>query len=208
MDIHDALSQIAQIRTTMARAELFRGYSSVAALVTAILAWIAAWLQWTIAPHPVRDANTFLAIWAGAALLGLIAAITSSVLRCRRSASELDKDKAVLALELFAPSLVAGGLLTFLMREFLWDLLWMLPGFWAILFSMGIFASRRLLPRGVSAVGGFYLVGGLVALVVCHDDPARSAPAMGVVFGAGQLAAAGMLYIMLERQHGFWIAQQ
>ena len=39
--------------------------------------------------------------------------------------------------------------------------LWMLPGLWSILFSLGIFASYRLLPRETFWLAVYYLAAGV-----------------------------------------------
>ena len=74
----------------------------------------------------------------------------------------------------------------------------LLPGLWMILFSMGVFASRRILSKSVSFVGAYYLLAGLLVLSL----PARqqlSPWVMGGVFGVGQLFASLVLYWTLER---------
>jgi len=38
--------------------------------------------------------------------------------------------------------------------------LWMLPGLWQIVFSLGVLASRRSLPRPMFAAGVWYLGAG------------------------------------------------
>ena len=43
--------------------------------------------------------------------------------------------------------MVAGGLLTFVLLHQAPQCLWMLPGLWCVFFSLGVFASYRLLPR-------------------------------------------------------------
>jgi hypothetical protein len=66
----------------------------------------------------------------------------------------------------------------------------MLPGLWAISFSLGVFASCRFLPRPMFAVGLWYLAAGLVCLVV-ESGPRELSPwAMGIAFGVGQLLVA------------------
>ena len=42
----------------------------------------------------------------------------------------------------------------------------MLPGLWAICFSLGMFASRTLLPRGIAVAAGYYLIAGCMSLVL------------------------------------------
>jgi hypothetical protein len=51
------------------------------------------------------------------------------------------------ALEQFLPGIVAGFLLTGVLLRCAPQSLWMLPGLWQVLFSMGVFASCRFLPR-------------------------------------------------------------
>ncbi|HEY8504955.1 MAG TPA: hypothetical protein VIL46_10260, partial [Gemmataceae bacterium] len=78
---------------------------------------------------------------------------------------------------------------------------WMLPGLWQILFSLGVFASCRLLPRAVFGVAVFYLFSGLAVLIVAQGEHALSPWAMGLPFGVGQFGAAAVLYWTLERNH-------
>ena len=111
------------------------------------------------------------------------------------------------------PSVLAGALLTFVICDYVRSGIWMLPGLWMILFSLGVFASARLLPRAVFAVGGFYLIAGVMTLAMTSDPQMggsfwgggglRFSPwVMGGVFGVGQFATAGILYWKLEKQHG------
>ena len=74
----------------------------------------------------------------------------------------------------------------------------MLPGLWQILFSLGIFASCRLLPRAIFGVAVFYLASGLACLALARGELAFSPWAMGLPFGTGQLLAAAVLYRTLE----------
>ena len=78
---------------------------------------------------------------------------------------------------------------------------WMLPGLWQLFYSLGIFATCRLLPRSMSAVAVFYALSGLVTLTLAQGEWALSPLAMGIPFGVGQLLAAAVLYRTLERDH-------
>ena len=69
----------------------------------------------------------------------------------------------------------------------------MLPGLWQIVFSLGVFASCRSLPRGMFAVGVWYLAAGLATLAVSSSAP-FSALAMAVPFGIGQLLMAFVIW--------------
>ena len=78
----------------------------------------------------------------------------------------------------------------------------LLPGLWSILFSLGVFASRRLLPRAIVGVAWFYLLAGLGCLAMAQGEASLSPWAMGIPFGGGQLLAAAVLYRTLECDHG------
>jgi predicted membrane channel-forming protein YqfA (hemolysin III family) len=101
----------------------------------------------------------------------------------------------------FLPSIAAGALLTCALVRFAEESLWMLPGLWAMLFSLGVFASCRLLPRATFWSGVYYLVAGFAALAFARDAAAFSPWAMVGTFGVGQLLTAGILYFTLERPH-------
>ena len=64
---------------------------------------------------------------------------------------------------------------------------------------MGVFASRRMLPRAITLVGVHYLITGLLCIAFGRDGPIFPAWTMAVTFGAGQFMAAGILYWSLER---------
>jgi hypothetical protein len=80
--------------------------------------------------------------------------------------------------------------------------MWMMPGIWAICFSLGMFASRTLLPRFITVVAGYYLIAGCMCLVMTRATVSQFSPwAMGLTFGVGQLLSAGVLYWNLERRN-------
>jgi hypothetical protein len=143
-----------------------------------------------------------LTLWLGAAVVSAVAAGLEMALRCWRSTNSLSRDLTWLAVEQFLPCLAAGGLLTFVLAAFAQDSLWLLPGLWQILFSLGIFASYRLLPRATFGVAVFYMAAGVGNLALAQGDLALSPWFMGIPFAIGQLYAAGVLYWTLERTHG------
>ncbi len=51
------------------------------------------------------------------------------------------------AIEQFLPAGIAGMVLAGVLWRFAPETLWMLPGLWQVLVSLGIFASMRSLPR-------------------------------------------------------------
>jgi hypothetical protein len=201
-DITQALDQISEIRRSMVRGQVFRGYRAHTTALTGVLAIIAAALQSRIVPNPWQDLPRYLDLWCGLAVLCAGAFAVQQIVRCRRLKSPLQSERTIEAAERFIPSLAGGAILTFTFYLSLKNELWMLPGLWAILFSQGIFASRTLLPRGISVVAGYYLIAGCLDLVLARGDHFFSPWAMGLTFGVGQLLAAAVLYWNLERRHG------
>ncbi len=199
MELRDALTQISEIRRQMARTEVFRGYRAVPVAFSGLLALAAAALQGAWIANPPEEMAAYLALWVGAAVVSAIGAGTEMALRARQSLSPWRREITWLAMEQFLPCLVAGGLLTFVLVEFATESLWMLPGLWQILFSLGVFASCRLLPRATFVVAVFYLASGLSCLALARGPAALSPWAMGLPFGFGQLLAAVVLYRTLER---------
>ena len=197
-----ALDQIAEIRRAVSRGQVFRGYRAQTTALTGVLAIVVAALQPMIVPHPWLQLPLYLALWGGLALVCAAIFGTELVIRMRRLASPLQTERTADAVERFIPSLAAGAILTVVYFRFLTPQSWMLPGLWAVCLSLGIFASRTLLPRGIAPVAGFYLIAGCLNLVLARGPHAFSPWAMGLTFGVGQLMAAAVLYWNLERRHG------
>ena len=89
---------------------------------------------------------------------------------------------------------MAGALLPFILFRSAPQTLWMLPGLWQIVFSLGFIASCRSLPKPMFAVGTWYLASGLGCLAYANGAYALSPWAMALPFGVGQLAMAALLY--------------
>ena len=202
MELHDALAQISEIRQRMAGGQVFRGYRAATTAMTAVVAVAAAAAQARWVPDPAANGDAYLAVWAGAAALCMLGVGVEMAIRCRRSASAMQRQMTLLAVDQFFPSVVAGGFLTWAVAGFAPDALWMLPGLWAVVFSLGVFASRRFLPRGVGLIAGYYMLAGLVCLATGEDGDTLRPWTMAAVFGTGQALAAGVLWWTLERNHG------
>jgi hypothetical protein len=103
----------------------------------------------------------------------------------------------------FLPCLAAGAAVTFGLVRADTGLIPLLPGLWAILFGLGIFGARPYLPRAIGWVALLYMVAGLRLLMLAGDAAPLSGWSIGCTFGAGQVAAALVLYWNLERnEHG------
>jgi hypothetical protein len=198
MELRDALSQISEIRQQMARTEVFRGYRAMPVAFSGVLAVAAALFQAAFIPDPAHQVTAYLTLWVATAAVSALLAGAEMAMRAWNSSSPLAREMTALAVEQFVPCVVAGGLLTAVLCRFAPEGLWMLPGLWQVMFSLGIFASCRLLPRATFGVAMFYLAAGLVVLATSHGDAALSPWAMGLPFGVGQWLAAAVLYRTLE----------
>jgi hypothetical protein len=196
------MTQISEIRRQLARTEIFRGFRSMPIAFSGLLALAAAGFQSVCLVDPQENIPAYLTLWLGAAVLSAMAAGIEIAYRYWNGPSSVSRDLTCLAVEQFLPCLLAGGLVTLVLALFAPENLWLLPGLWQILFSLGIFATYRLLPRPTLGVAMFYMVSGVLSLILARGEWALSPWAMGIPFGLGQLYAAGVLYWTLERTHG------
>jgi hypothetical protein len=200
MELRDALSQIAAIRQSAAAAERFRGYRALPVGATGGLAGLAALAQPHLVPDPAADLPGYLALWLVTAAGGVGVAGWGVWQRLRSAIDPVGRDLTRLAVGQFAPCLAAGLLVTIAVAGHAPDAGRLLPGLWQVLFSLGVFASCRLLPPAVLWVGVFYLLAGTANLA--RPGGGFGPWAMGLPFGLGQLATAGVLYWHLERTRG------
>jgi hypothetical protein len=193
-DLERALADITAIRSQMARGAEFRGYGPATVAATGALAALAALIQALWLPDPAADILPYLVLWLATATLSCVLIGIEMVARTRRMHSGLADEMIHAATEQFTPAGVAGVLLTVVLVRFAPDSLWMLPGLWQIVFSLGLFASCRCLPRPMFAAGVWYLAAGLASLALANGAHAFSPYAMAVPFGLGQLLIAIVLY--------------
>jgi uncharacterized membrane protein YoaK (UPF0700 family) len=199
VELREALSQIAEIRARVAAAERFRGYRAAPVALTGLLAILVAALQPRLVPDPTADVPGYLAVWLSAAVVAGAIAGSGIWLRHRYGGDPLAKQLTWLAVGQFAPCLVAGAVVTAVLVRHAPAHAPLLPGLWQVLFSLGVFASFRLLPRAVVVVGVFYLLAGAFNLTRSSGPDALSPWVMGGPFAVGQLLTAGVLYWNLER---------
>jgi len=202
VELNEALAQISEIRERINRVETFRGYRSLTVGFTGLLAFAGAGMQTVWIPKPEQSITAYLSLWIGLAAASLVATGLEMTVRCRKAASPWTARLTWMAVEQFLPCVLAGGLLTFVIWTAAEQSAWMLPGLWAILFSLGVFASCRLLPRPIFWIGGFYLLAGGFCLSSGPGEAALSPWRMAATFGVGQILTAGILFFTLERNHG------
>src|SRR5262250_101263 len=193
-DLDKALDDITEIRSQLARGIEFRGYGPLTVAATGVLALAAAALQALWLPDPAASVAGYLALWIATAAISVVLIGIEMVARSRRIHRGLADEMILAATGQFVPAGVAGALLTFVLFQFAPQSLWMLPGLWQIVFSLGFFGSCRSLPRPMLAVGVWYLAAGLASLAFANGAQAFAPWAMALPFGLGQLLMAGILY--------------
>jgi hypothetical protein len=191
-DLNRALGDISSIRRQMARSTEFRGYGPATLAATGLIAVLAAGVQALLLPDPVSHISTYLSIWVCTAALSAALTGVQMYTRTRRMHSGMSQEMMHMAVEQFLPSVGAGLLITIVLVRYVPAALWMIPGIWQVIFSLGIVSSCRFLPRPMLAAGAWYLLTGL-ACIALGDSRALSPWAMGIPYGAGQLLVAAIL---------------
>ena len=191
-NLDEALTEISSIRRQMAQSTEFRGYGPATLAATGLLAVVAALAQRYWVPEPALHVAAYLSLWFGTAVLSAAMIGTQMYTRARRLHSGLADDMIHMAVEQFLPAAGAGLLVTLVLALYVPTAVWMLPGLWQVIYSLGVFSSCRFLPRSTAVVGCWYLMTGLVCLAL-GDARALSAWTMGVSYGVGQLLVAVVL---------------
>jgi hypothetical protein len=193
-EIQQALSDIHSIRHQVARGTQFRGYGPMSIAFSGVLALAVAMGEVKWGGHAKHDFMA-LVVWVCTAAVSVGCSSIETFARARRVHSDLAQEMVQSALEQFLPALVVGVLLTAVLIRVAPDDFWLLPGLWELVFSLGIFASCRFLPRPMFAVGVWYLAAGLCSVVVASGTKTFLPWTMGIPFGIGQLLVAAVLQL-------------
>lgn len=191
-DLNKALGDISSIRRQVARATEFRGYGPATLAATGVLAVLAACSQALWLSHPAEHIGAYLAIWISTALVSASLIAIQTVSRAHSVHSGMADEMIHMAVGQFLPAAGAGALLTLVLARSETSVIWMLPGLWQIIFSLGVFSSCRFLPRPMVAAGAWYLLAGLTCIMI-GDNRALSPWTMGIAYGGGQLLVAAIL---------------
>ena len=199
VELREALQQINEIRGQLATTETFRGYRAVSAAATGLMAVLTAVLQGWLIRDAAADPLRYVVLWTATAVLCLAGSGLQVLYVYLLQQSAHRRATTRIATGQLLPALAAGAVVTFTLGGRGLAEICLLPGLWAVLFGMGVFASRRHLPRAIGWVALFYLLSGAAVLAFLPGPAALSPWLMGSVFGIGQSAAALVLYWNLER---------
>jgi hypothetical protein len=193
-ELQQALSEIHTIRNQVAHGTEFRGYGPASIAASGVLALLVAAAQTQWMGRPARaDLTMWLGVWAGTAVIAVLLTGIETFARSRRVHVGFAREMVQSAVAQFLPAVMVGFLLTVVLVRAAPEEGWMLPGLWELIFSLGVFASCRFLPRQMFAVGVWYLAAGLFCLAAASATHTLSPWAMGIPFGVGQLLVAAVL---------------
>lgn len=193
-DLDKALADILTIRMQIAAGNAFRGYGPATMAITGTLALAVTLLQHALLDVPDAHPMIFFGCWIAAAALSVMIIVAEARARSRRHHSGLADAMIFQAIEQFLPAGIAGALLVVVLWRYAPETLWLLPGLWQLLVSLGIFASVRTLPRIVMLVGAWYFIAGFVTLMIGSQSHSLSTWTMGLPFTLGQFLMAGVLH--------------
>jgi hypothetical protein len=197
-DLDKALADIITIRSQIAAGTAFRGYGPAAVAATGGVALLTAVLQYFLLADPTGHPLSFLFGWALAAAVSALIIWIEMQARSRRHHSGLADAMIHQAIEQFLPAGIAGVLLAVVLWKFAPEALWLLPGLWQVLVSLGVFASVRSLPRSVALAGAWYFVSGFIVVLIASQSHTLSPWTMGLPFVIGQWLMAAILYFASE----------
>lgn len=200
MDLQQALSQLDAIHAQVTRTEAFRGYRPLTVATQGLTAIMAAVVQALWIADPASHVAAWLQLWLAVAAIAITIVAIDLAVDCWRSPSQFARRQTWQAVEQFLPCIAAGGALTWAVSQFAPSSLPLLPGLWAIVFSLGIFSSSRQLPAVVVWVAIYYLLAGLAAIALARGEYAFSPWSMAGTFGVGQLLTAWVLHSNRQRQ--------
>ena len=193
-DLDKALADIIAIRSQIAAGTAFRGYGPATVAATGGVALFTAVAQYFWLVDPSTQPVAFFFGWIAAALLSAALIWVEMQARSRRHHSGLADAMIHQAVEQFLPAGIAGLLLAVMLWKFAAEALWMLPGLWQVLVSLGVFASVRSLPRSVALAGAWYFIAGFIVLLLSSQSHGLSPWTMGLPFVIGQSLLAAILY--------------
>jgi len=197
-DLNQALVDIRNIRRQVAQATEFRGYGPLTLSATAVLALLAGAAQFRWIPEPASQPVEYVALWLTTGVLCAALIATQMLTRARRLHSGMADEMIRMAVAQFLPAGIAGAILPFVLLHVTGSVFWMLPGMWQIVFSLGVFASCRSLPRPMLLAGVWFLLTGL-GCIGLGDARALAPVTMSGAYVIGMLLVAAIHYFSARK---------
>jgi hypothetical protein len=190
-DLNRALVDIRNIRRQVAQTTEFRGYGPATLSATAIVALLASAVQSHWLPEPATHPVQYVALWLGTGVFCAALIAIQMLTRANRFHSGMADEMVRMAVVQFLPAAIAGAVLPFVLLHVTPSVFWMLPGLWQIIFSLGVFASCRCLPRPMLLVGVWFLVTGFTCIAL-GDIRALAPATMSIAYTVGMAVVAAI----------------
>ncbi len=197
-DLNQALVDIRSIRRQVAASTEFRGYGPLTLSLTSAFALLAGVLQAHWLPDPASHPGQYVGIWLTTAVCSAALIATQMLARANRLHSGIADEMIRTAVVQFLPAGVAGIVLPLVLLRAPGDVFWMLPGLWQIVFSLGVFASCRCLPRPLYLVGAWFLLTGF-ACIVLGDTRALAPQCMACAYALGMAFVAAIQLVSTKK---------
>lgn len=194
-----ALVDIRSIRRQVAQTTEFRGYGPLTLSATAVFALLAGVVQARWLPSPSGHPAEYVALWLSTGVLSASLIATQMLTRSNRLHSGMANEMVGIAVTQFLPAGVAGAILPFVLLHSPQGVFWMLPGLWQIIFSLGVFASCRGLPRPMLLAGIWFLVSGFACIAV-GDSRALQPATMSGAYAIGMAFVASAQYVSAQKE--------
>jgi len=117
VNIHQALSDVAEIRAQLNRTETYRGFRSTAVGISVLVVLVGAIFQNSYAAEPAVQLDQYLSIWFVVAVVNICVAGIEMLIRSRISKNHLVNKMHWSLVTQMAPSLLVGFVLTLLISE-------------------------------------------------------------------------------------------
>lgn len=192
MEVSRALADLEEVRSRLVSVQRFRGLSGGAALASGTAAIAIGIYQFFALPHPESaiEASRFVTMWIACLVFALAINYGAILLWVARNWTLRARCELQTVGMTIAPAIAAGGVLTAALLNRHLDGL--LPGVWCVCYSIGLIASRAMVPRGVLAVAALFGAAGS-ALLFAQDVSALRWWVMPATFGIGQLLIGAMI---------------
>lgn len=209
MNIHQALSDIAEIRAQLDRTEAYRGFRSTAIGISVLIVIAGAMAQSVSVADPNTQIDKYLTIWFVVAVSSICAAAIEMSVRSRISKNELVNRMHWSLVWQMSPCLLVGFIVTLLIADHAFEnpsgdrgLMWALPGIWSLLYSLGLFSCQRQLPIQAKYVAIYLLLAGILVLAWNWRTGVPEGWQMIALFGVAHFLLALILYWNVERRGG------
>ena len=197
-DLNQALNEIHNIRRQVAQATEFHGYGPLTLSATAIIALMSGAAQSHWIAEPAAHPGLYVAIWLATGVLCALLIACQMITRAGRLHAGMADEMIRMAVVQFLPAGIAGIALPLMLLRVTHDVFWILPGLWQVIFSLGVFASCRCLPRPMFLVGIWFLLTGF-ACITLGDTRALAPGRMSYAYAVGMAFVAAIHYFSARR---------